>query len=73
VLAEHVEAHASAPLGPLRLRAGEVLPHRRFRAAQAPHQRLSHREIDASMGGRECQTRATIGAVTIDSLTAGLV
>jgi hypothetical protein len=73
VLAEHVESRTPAALGPLRLRAGEVLPHRRFRAAQAPHQRLSHRENDASMGGRECQTRATIGAVTIDSLTAGLV
>jgi hypothetical protein len=73
VLAEHVEPRAPAPLGPLRLGAGEVLPHRRFRATQAPHQRLSHREIDASMGGRGCQTRATIGAVTIDSLAAGLV
>ena len=42
VLPEEIEAHAPAPLEPLCLGAGEALPQRRFRAAQAACQRLSH-------------------------------
>ena len=74
VLAEHVEsAHAGGARAHSASGPAKSCRTVCFCAAQAPHQRLSHSEIDASMGGRECQTRATIGAVTIDSLAAGLV
>ena len=73
VLAEEVQARAPPPLGPLRLGADEALPERRLGATQAARQRLSHCEIDASMGGRGCQTRATIGASTIDTFLSGPV
>ena len=73
VLAEEVEARAPPSLGPLRLGADEALPERRLRATQAARQRLSHCEIDASMGGRGCQTRVTIGASTIDTFPSGPV
>ena len=68
VLAEDFQAGAPAPLGPLRLGADELLPAPSPpRDAGAPPASQPFR-TDASMGGRGCQTRATIGAAAIDSV-----
>src|SRR6185436_13270106 len=50
VFAKNFQPGAPTTLGPFRLGAGELLPDRRLRPTQAPHQRLSHFEPTLAWG-----------------------